>query len=101
MQRIPLKIKALDPILFKDLLVLLLTEIGSAETFRIESQGLVAVIVLHKAVILRLNEKIFKFLSYFNVFNFHGIALPLHFPLFMIELLNDLVSFLKLNSSLL
>ena len=98
MQRIPLKIKALDPILFKDLLVLLLTDIGSAETFRFEPQGLVSMILLYKAVVLRLNQKL---LSYFDVLNFHGIALSLHFPLLMFELLDDSVSFLKLNGSLL
>lgn len=98
MQRIPLKIKALDPIFFKDLLVLLLTDIGSAETFRFEPQGLV---LLYKAVVLRMNQKIFKLLSYFDVLNFHGIALSLHFPLLMFELLDDSVSFLKLNGSLL
>ena len=97
-QRIPLKIKALDPILFKDLLVLLLTDIGSAETFRFEPQGLVSLILLYKAVVLRLNQKL---LSYFDVLNFHGIALSLHLPLLMFELLDDSVSFLKLNGSLL
>lgn len=101
MQRIPLKIKALDPIFFKDLLVLLLTDIGSAETFRFEPQGLVSMILLYKAVVLRLNQKIFKLLSYFDVLNFHGIALSLHFPLLMFELLDDSVSFLKLNGILL
>jgi hypothetical protein len=100
-QRIPLKIKALDPILFKDLLVLLLTDIGSAETFRFEPQGLVSLILLYTTVVLRLNQKIFKLLSYFDVLNFHGIALSLHLPLLMFELLDDSVSFLKLNGSLL